>query len=265
MPLTAEPGTQVFGGTINKTGLLNLKASHTLKHSAVTRILELVEDAAARKAPLESFIGRFAGYYTPAVIAAAFLVAILPPLATGSMDFNTWLYRAMIFLVISCPCALVVSIPLTFFAGIGRASSGGILVKGGNYLEALTKVDTVVFDKTGTLTEGSFSVSGLRAAGCAEAELLEYAAYAEANSTHPIARSIVKSYGGNIDTSLITAFEETAGKGVKTVIGDKTVIAGNLEFSKASVSARKRKMPAFWKEPLYMYRWTRNTRVDQRI
>lgn len=230
MPLAAVPGTRVLGGTINKTGLLTLRASNTLKQSAVTRILELVEDAAARKAPLESFINRFAGYYTPAVIAAAFLVAVLPPLATGSMDFKTWLYRAMIFLVISCPCALVVSIPLTFFAGIGKASSEGILVKGGNYLEALNKVDTVVFDKTGTLTEGSFSVFGLRPAGCTEAELLEYAAYAEANSTHPIARSIVKSYEGNIDTSLITAFEETAGKGVKTVIGDKTVIAGNLEF-----------------------------------
>ncbi|MGE5614807.1 MAG: heavy metal translocating P-type ATPase [Bacillota bacterium] len=230
MPLTAEPGTQVLGGAINKTGLLILKALNTLKQSAVTRILELVEDAAARKAPLETFISRFAGYYTPAVIAAAFLVAVLPPLATGSMDFKTWLYRAMIFLVISCPCALVVSIPLTFFAGIGRASSGGILVKGGNYLEALNKVDTVVFDKTGTLTEGSFSVSGLRAAGCTEAELLEYAAYAEANSTHPIARSIVESYEGNIDTSLITAFEETAGKGVKVAICGKTVIAGNMEY-----------------------------------
>jgi Cd2+/Zn2+-exporting ATPase len=197
-----------------------------------------VEDAAARKAPLESFISQFAKYYTPAVIAAAFLVAVIPPLATGSMDFNTWFYRAMIFLVISCPCALVVSIPLTFFAGIGRASSGGILVKGGNYLEALTKVDTVVFDKTGTLTEGTFSVSGLQPAGCTEAELLKYAAYAEANSTHPIARSIVKSYegniDGNIDTSLVTAFEETAGKGVKAAVEGKTVIAGNLEFLESS-------------------------------
>lgn len=232
-PKAVEPGTQLLGGYINKTGLLTLQATNTLKQSAITRILELVQEASSKKAPMESFISKFAVYYTPIVTAAAFLTAVLPPLLTGSMDFKTWLYRAMIFLVISCPCALVVSIPLTFFAGIGKASSRGILIKGGNYLEALNKVDTVVFDKTGTLTEGVFSVSGISPVDCTEAELLEYAAYAEVNSSHPIARSILKAYNGVFDDAYVESYEETAGKGVKTVVRGHVITAGNFEYLKS--------------------------------
>jgi Zn2+/Cd2+-exporting ATPase len=232
LPVKASPGDQLLGGCINKTGLLALQAVNTLEQSAITRILALVQDAASKKAPMESFINRFAAYYTPVVTAAAFLTAVLPPIVTGSMDFKTWLYRAMIFLVISCPCALVVSIPLTFFAGIGKASSLGILVKGGNYLEALNKVDTVVFDKTGTLTEGVFSVSEILPEGCSEAELLEYAAYAEANSLHPIAQSIVREFGKSIDEATIESCEEAAGKGVTATIRGHLTAAGNLDYIK---------------------------------
>lgn len=230
LPKTVEPGIQVLAGCINKTGLITLEATNTLKQSAVTRILELVEDAGSKKAPLESFITRFSTYYTPVVIGAALLTAILPPLVSGSMDFKTWLYRAMIFLVISCPCALVVSVPLTFFAGIGKASSMGILVKGGNYLEALNKVSTVVFDKTGTLTEGVFSVSNIDAVNCTQDELLEYAAYAEAGSTHPIARSILKAYEKDIDESIIESSTETPGKGISSTVRGKTILAGNYGY-----------------------------------
>jgi Cd2+/Zn2+-exporting ATPase len=232
VPVKAVPGDQLLGGCINKTGLLSLQAVKTLEQSAITRILSLVQDAASKKAPMESFISRFASYYTPVVIALALLTAVLPPLLTGSMDFKTWLYRAMIFLVISCPCALVVSIPLTFFAGIGKASSQGILVKGGNYLEALNKVDTVVFDKTGTLTEGIFSVSDISPAGCSEAELLEYAAYAEVNSLHPIAQSILKEFNKPVDETVIEAFEETAGKGILATVRGHLTAAGNLDYIK---------------------------------
>lgn len=234
LPKAVGSGEQLLGGYINKTGLLTLQATNTLKQSAITRILELVQDAASKKAPMESFISRFAAYYTPIVTAAAFLTAILPPILTGSMDFKTWLYRAMIFLVISCPCALVVSIPLTFFAGIGKASSRGILVKGGSYLEALNKVDTVVFDKTGTLTEGVFSVSNISAVNCTEAELLEYAAYAEANSSHPIAQSILRAYDKTIDDALIEGCEETAGKGVKATVRGHVIMVGNFKYIKSS-------------------------------
>lgn len=237
LPKTAEPGIQVLGGCINKTGLLTLRAASTLNESAVSRVLELVQDAASKKAPMESFISKFAVYYTPAVMAAALLTAVLPPLATGTMDFNTWLYRAMIFLVVSCPCALVVSIPLTFFAGIGKASSQGILVKGGNYLEALNKADTIVFDKTGTLTEGVFRVSGVEAVGCTGEELLEYAAYAEAGSTHPIARSILAAYGKDIGQDQIKASVETPGKGVEANVGGHVIKAGNLGYAAADAAS----------------------------
>lgn len=233
VPKRAAPGDSLYGGYINNSGLLTVRAVNTLKQSAVTRILELVEEAASKKAPTESFISRFAVYYTPVVTVSALLIAVLPPLITGSMDFKTWLYRAMIFLVISCPCALVVSIPLTFFAGIGKASSLGILVKGGNYLEALNKVDTVVFDKTGTLTKGKFSVSEMSAYGCTEDELLKLAAYAEYNSAHPIARSIIKAYGDDIDEALIENSSETAGKGVKTSAMGITILAGSLDHIKS--------------------------------
>ena len=207
-----EPGDQVLGGYINKTGLLTIKAVSALEQSAVSRILELVEEAASGKAPMESFISRFAAFYTPAVTISALLIAVIPPLATGTTDFMTWLYRAMIFLVISCPCALVVSIPLTFYAGIGKSSASGILVKGGNYLDALNKADTVVFDKTGTLTKGVFNVTAVRPYGCTENELLKLAAYAEYSSTHPIARSILQAYGEVIDEHLIESSTETAAR-----------------------------------------------------
>ncbi len=233
VPKPAAPGDSLYGGYINNSGLLTVRAVNTLKQSAVTRILELVEEAASQKAPTESFISRFAAYYTPVVTLSAMLITVLPPVITGSMDFKTWLYRAMIFLVISCPCALVVSIPLTFFAGIGKASSKGILVKGGNYLEALNKVDTVVFDKTGTLTKGVFNVTEISPYGCTEEELLKLAAYAEYNSAHPIARSILKAYGYDIDETLIESSSETAGKGVETRAMGITVLAGSLEHIKS--------------------------------
>lgn len=236
VPKPVGPGDDVLGGTINKSGLLTVKAVNTLKQSAVSRILELVEEASSRKAPLENFISRFASYYTPAVTTAALLVAVLPPVITGSMDFMTWLYRAMTFLVISCPCALVVSIPLTFFAGIGKASSKGILIKGGNYLDALNKVDTVVFDKTGTLTKGEFSVTETRPNGCSEHELLKLAAYAEYNSTHPIARSIIAAYSETIDETQIESSTETAGKGIKTKALGHEILAGSLEYIKGAGS-----------------------------
>ncbi|HEY8348680.1 MAG TPA: heavy metal translocating P-type ATPase, partial [Clostridia bacterium] len=235
LPKTVGPGDQVLAGYINKTGLLTVRADRALEESAVSRILELVEEAASRKAPMESFINRFAAYYTPVVTISALLIAVIPPLVTGSMDFMTWLYRAMIFLVISCPCALVVSIPLTFYAGIGKSSANGILVKGGNYLDALNKADTVVFDKTGTLTKGVFNVTGIRPYGCTEDELLRLAAYAEYNSSHPIARSILRAYGEDIDESLIKDSVETAGKGVRTNAIGHDIIAGNLEFIKSFV------------------------------
>jgi len=237
LPKTVGPGEQVLGGYINKTGLLTIKAVSALEQSAVSRILELVWEASARKAPMESFISRFAAYYTPAVTISALLIAVIPPLATGSMDFMTWLYRAMIFLVISCPCALVVSIPLTFYAGIGKSSASGILVKGGNYLDALNRADTVVFDKTGTLTKGVFSVTGIKPYGCTEHELLKLAAYAEYNSTHPIARSILRAYGEDIDETQITDSVETAGKGIRTSALGHDIIAGSLGFVKSFIAA----------------------------
>ena len=233
LPKTVEPGDQVLGGCINRTGLLTVKAVSALEQSAVSRILELVEEAAAKKAPVESFISRFAAYYTPAVTISALLIAVIPPLVTGSMDFITWLYRAMIFLVISCPCALVVSIPLTFYAGIGKSSASGILVKGGNYLDALNKADTVVFDKTGTLTKGVFNVTDIRPYGCTEQELLKLAAYAEYNSSHPIARSILRAYGEDIDESLIASSVESAGKGIRTNALGHDIIAGNPGYIKS--------------------------------
>lgn len=230
VPKMVAPGDRVFGGCINKNGLLKLIAENTFEKSEVSRILELVQNAASKKAKVESFITRFAVYYTPAVVLSAILVAILPPLISGSLDFKTWIYRALIFLVVSCPCALVISIPLTYFAGIGKASSRGILVKGGSYFDALSKVSTVVFDKTGTLTQGVFSVSEINAAGVADDKLLEYAALAEANSSHPIAKSILEAYGENIDASRVESCEEIAGMGVMASTTEGVILAGSLDF-----------------------------------
>ena len=195
VPRAVKTGDTVLGGFININGLITAEAVKTLEQSAVSRILDLVQNAAAKKARMENFITKFAAYYTPAVVISALLTAMIPPLVTGSMDFSTWIYRALIFLVISCPCALVVSIPLTFFAGIGKASAGGILVKGSSYLEALNSIETVVFDKTGTLTIGVFKVISIQSTNSDPDALLECTAIAEAHSSHPIARSIIEAYG----------------------------------------------------------------------
>ena len=226
MPRGVEPGSDVYAGCVNLSGTLQVEATADLKESSVSRILELVEKAEKRKSPAERFITRFAAKYTPAVICAAVIIAAAVPLITGQ-PFAKWLHRALVFLVISCPCALVISIPLTFFAGIGGAARRGILFKGADSLYAMAGADTVVFDKTGTLTRGSFSVTEVRPVGVDREELLMAAACAEAFSTHPIARSIVAEYGREVDVSRITKCREIRGKGIAVEIGGLAVTAGN--------------------------------------
>ncbi len=200
VPRKVESGEEILSGMINKDGLLTVIVTKEYGQSTVSRILELVENATGKKAPTEQFITKFARYYTPVVVYAALSIAVLPPIFLPGASFSEWIYRALIFLVISCPCALVVSIPLGFFGGIGRASSQGILVKGGNYLEGLNNVNQIVFDKTGTLTKGEFAVNRLKAYnGFSQEEVLTKAAYAESLSTHPITKSIVEAYKKNID------------------------------------------------------------------
>ncbi len=225
-PRDVGPGEAVISGCINQTGLLTVRVNREFGESTVSKILELVETAADKKSPSEAFITRFARYYTPAVVIGAVLLAILPLLLAGQA-FSVWVERALIFLVISCPCALVVSVPLSFFGGIGGASKAGILVKGGNYLEALAHMETVVFDKTGTLTKGVFSVGAVWSETMERQELLRLAALAEANSSHPIAKSIQTAYGKPLDPALIGSVEELPGRGVRVVIEGKTVLAGN--------------------------------------
>ncbi len=226
-PREVAAGSEVLSGSINRNGLLTVEVTKTFGQSTVARILDLVQNAGAKKAPTENFITKFARYYTPAVVLTAILLAALPPLLFGA-SFTAWLNRALVFLVVSCPCALVISIPLSFFGGIGAASRAGILIKGGNYLEALNRVDSVVFDKTGTLTQGVFSVTQVQTAGAvSEAELLEYAAYAESYSNHPIALSIRKAYGQPIDAAAISDYREISGHGVQVRIGGQLVLAGN--------------------------------------
>ncbi len=227
IPREVSKESEVLAGFINRNGLLKIKVTKTYGESTVSKILELVENASSKKAPTENFITKFARYYTPFVVVSALLIALIPPLVTGGA-FSEWIYRALVFLVISCPCALVVSIPLGFFGGIGGASRKGILIKGGNYLEALNQVDTVVFDKTGTLTKGRFELTELKAYNAfTEEELLEAAAYAESFSTHPIAESILKAYGKEVKKALVTSYDEIAGHGVAANIHKKTVLAGN--------------------------------------
>ena len=228
-PRDVGPGDAVISGCINQTGLLTVRVSREFGESTVSKILELVETAADKKSHSEAFITRFARFYTPVVVIGAVLLAILPPLL-ADQSFSVWIERALIFLVISCPCALVVSVPLSFFGGIGGASKAGILVKGGNYLEALAQMETVVFDKTGTLTKGVFSVREVWSETVDPQELLRLAAYAEANSSHPIAKSIQKEYGQTIDPALIGAVEELPGRGVRAVIEGKAVLAGNVRL-----------------------------------
>ena len=227
LPRDVESSSEILSGFINLNGVLTVKVKKRFEDSTVSRILELVENASSRKAPTENLITKFARYYTPIVVLAASLIAIVPPLILQA-PFNEWIYRALIFLVISCPCALVVSIPLGFFGGIGSASKHGILIKGANYLEALNDLDTIVFDKTGTLTKGVFKVTDIGSKGkYSKDEILEFAAYAEAMSNHPIAHSIKSEYGQDIHESKILEHEEIAGKGIRVKFEDKNILAGN--------------------------------------
>ena len=229
MPRDVEPGMEVISGCINQTGILTIQTTKKYGESTVAKILDLVENASDKKGKTENFISRFARYYTPIVVFAAIALAILPPLVTGQ-PFSVWIYRALTFLVISCPCALVISIPLSFFGGFGGAPKIGVLVKGSNYLESLAHTEVVVFDKTGTLTKGSFAVSQIKAIDMKEEQLLELAAYAEDYSNHPISQSIQKAYGKKIDNSRISDVQEIAGHGVRAVIDGKTVLAGNAKL-----------------------------------
>lgn len=229
MPREVAPGAEVISGCINQTGILSIRTTKEFGESTVAKILDLVENASDKKGRTENFITRFARYYTPAVVFAALALAILPPFITGQ-SFSIWIYRALTFLVISCPCALVISIPLSFFGGIGGASKTGVLVKGSNYLESLAHAEIVVFDKTGTLTKGSFAVSEIHPAGMDEVQLLELAAYAEDYSNHPISSSIKKAYGKKIAGNRISDVQEIAGHGVQAVIDGKKVLAGNAKL-----------------------------------
>lgn len=217
----------VLSGSISIDGTLKLKVDKEFGESTVSKILELVENASSRKSKSENFISKFARYYTPIVVGIAILLAFVPPLFLGWNTFSTWIYRALSFLVVSCPCALVISIPLSFFAGIGASAKCGILIKGSNYLEALSKTKMIVCDKTGTLTEGVFQVQEVDAIGYSDAELLKFAAYAEYYSNHPISLSLRNAYGKDIDEVRITKNKEFSGKGVESIVDGKKVLVGN--------------------------------------
>ena len=217
----------VLSGSISIDGTLKLKVDKEFGESTVSKILELVENASSRKSKSENFISKFARYYTPIVVGIAVLLAFVPPLFLGWNTFSTWIYRALSFLVVSCPCALVISIPLSFFAGIGASAKCGILIKGSNYLEALSKTKMIVCDKTGTLTEGVFQVQEVDAIGYSDAELLKFAAYAEYYSNHPISLSLRNAYGKDIDEVRITKNKEFSGKGVESIVDGKKVLVGN--------------------------------------
>ena len=225
LPRDVVEGDDVISGCINQSGLLRVQVTKAFGESTVAKILDLVENSSSKKARAENFITKFARYYTPCVVIGALLLALIPPLFVGS--WSEWIHRALIFLVISCPCALVISVPLSFFGGIGGASKCGILIKGGNYLESLANTEIVVFDKTGTLTKGVFNVTAIHPDKVSEAELLELAALAESYSNHPISRSLKEAYDQEIDASRIRDAEELSGRGVRAVIDGKTVCAGN--------------------------------------
>lgn len=227
LPREVGEGDEVISGCVNHSAVIEVRVTKEFGESTVSRILELVENAGSRKSESENFISRFARYYTPAVVILAVLLAVIPPLASGG-GWETWIYRALSFLVVSCPCALVISIPLSFFGGLGGASRAGILIKGSNYLEALSKTEIVVMDKTGTLTKGNFAVSRIIPENGSAEELLELTAYAESGSNHPISRSLQQSYGKEIDRSRIMGLEETSGFGVSAVIDGRKVVAGNF-------------------------------------
>lgn len=232
VPRTVAVGEEVISGCINLTGILKVRVEKEFGESTVAKILDLVENASSQKAKVENFITRFARYYTPIVVMAAAALAVIPPLFLPGFPFAEWIYRALTFLVISCPCALVISIPLSFFGGIGAASKYGVIVKGSNYLELLANAEFVVFDKTGTLTEGSFRVSEIIAEGMSEEDLLGITAYAEAYSNHPISQSILEAYGQPIEKDQIHEVGEIAGKGVKANVGELEVYAGNAKLMK---------------------------------
>ena len=230
VPRSIRKGDEALSGCINQSGLLTLKVTKSFGESTVSKIIDLVENASARKAPTENFITTFARYYTPVVVGMAAVLAIIPPLVLGG-GWSEWLRRGFVFLIVSCPCALVISIPLTFFGGIGAASKRGVLVKGSNYLEALNKVSVVVFDKTGTLTKGVFEVANIiPAAGYQKEQVLEYAAQAESYSNHPIAKSILATYGKPIDQKQFSGFEEISGHGISVMVQGKKVLAGNSKL-----------------------------------
>lgn len=236
LPREVSTGTEVISGSINMSGVLKIRTTKNFGESTVSKILELVENASSRKSKSEEFISKFARVYTPAVCCSALALAVLPPLvciiAKSSPNWSDWIYRALTFLVISCPCALVISIPLSFFAGLGGASREGILIKGSNYLETLSKSKIVVFDKTGTLTRGVFEVTAVHHSKIGEAKLLEYAALAECSSSHPISRSLQAAYGKEIDRSRVADIEEISGHGITAKVDGHKVAAGNLRLMK---------------------------------
>ena len=237
LPRNAKPGDEIISGCINMTGVLRIRTTKEFGESTVSRILELVENSSSRKSRSENFISKFARYYTPAVCYCALALALLPPIVNllflhNPAQWGQWVYRALTFLVISCPCALVISIPLSFFAGIGGASNAGVLVKGSNYLETLAQTKYVVFDKTGTLTKGVFEVAGVHHNTMEEAKILEYAALAESFSTHPISRSLKTAYGKEIDQNRVTDVEEISGNGVTAKVDGVSVAVGNAKLMK---------------------------------
>lgn len=233
LPRNVFTGDPIASGSINLSSTIYIETTKEFEDSTVSRILELVEDAASEKAPMENFITRFARYYTPIVCLLALLIAIIPPFFTG-FDWADWVQRALIFLVVSCPCALVISVPLSFFGGIGGASKRGILIKGSNYLEALSHTKTILFDKTGTITKGTFSVSKIEPIGMSREELLRIAAMAEAYSNHPIALSIRKEHEAPLDLDRVSETTEIAGQGVRCVIDGQVVLAGNARLMEAN-------------------------------
>ena len=236
LPRDTKEGDEVISGCINMTGLIKVRITKEFGDSTVSKILDLVENSSSKKSRSENFITKFAKYYTPAVCYGAVALAVLPPIVSMVIgmeaEWGKWVYRALTFLVISCPCALVISIPLSFFAGIGGASKQGVLVKGSNYLEALSKSRYIVFDKTGTLTKGVFEVSGIHHPAIPEDRLLEYAAYAESFSSHPISRSLCLAYGKPIDQSRVTDIKEISGEGVTAKVDNTSVAAGNIKLMK---------------------------------
>lgn len=242
VPRDAEKGDTVLSGCINLSGTIKMEVTKEFGESTVSKILDLVENASSKKAKSENFITKFAAYYTPIVVLIAVVLAIVPPLIIEGASFQDWLYRALSFLVVSCPCALVISIPLSFFGGIGGASKMGVLVKGSNYLEALSNAEIMAFDKTGTITEGVFEVQNVEPVGISKEELLKVAAYAENYSNHPISKSIKKAYNNTIDEKEIIDSQEISGKGIEAKIGNQDVLAGNeklmnekgIEFEKCT-------------------------------